>query len=47
MNLASIVLLLVIVAMIALVVVHLWKNRHNGCGGCGRKDCPARKAGKR
>ncbi|MCD7837337.1 MAG: FeoB-associated Cys-rich membrane protein [Clostridiales bacterium] len=46
MNLASIVLLLLILAVIALIVVHLWRNRTNGCCGCGRTDCPSRKAGK-
>ncbi len=47
MNFTSIVLLLVIVAVVALIVVHLWRSRHSGFCGCGRKDCPARKAGKR
>lgn len=47
MNLASVVILVALLAVVALVVVHLWRNRGNACCGCGREECPSRRAGRK
>ena len=43
MNLASWIILGILVIVVILVIIYLLKNRKKGCCGCNKFDCPYKK----